>query len=93
MINGKIIAALVIHFAVFLALLTENYPVPVYAFIGVFLALNVVGLLMLLAGSVKPGGIVFMVGSVVFIPIGLIGMLGARQAIDEVRRKEFSLKE
>lgn len=92
MINGKIVAAFVLHSIVFLALCVGDCPDIFVMTLGVFLALNVIGLMMLLFNAVQPGGIIFMVGSFAFIPIGLIGMLGAREAMDEVRRREFSKK-
>lgn len=92
MINGKIVAAFVLHSIVFLALCVGDYPDVFVMILGFFLVLNAIGLMMILFNAVQPGGIVFMVGSFAFIPLGLIGVLVARGAMDEVRRREFSKK-
>ena len=51
--------------------------------------LNLLGLMLMLGGMTKPGAITFILGSLVFIPIGLVGVIGARQALDSGEEEEF----
>ncbi|MCQ2028241.1 hypothetical protein [Stutzerimonas zhaodongensis] len=46
-----------------------------------FLALNILGMLLVILGKTKPGAILFIIGCVPFIPIGVIGILGAKKSL------------
>lgn len=47
--------------------------------LGGFVALSVLGLILAGSGKKKVGGILVIIGSVVFVPLGLIGAFGGRK--------------
>jgi hypothetical protein len=40
----------------------------------------------------KPGAVLIIIGTAVFIPIGFIGVLGARRILDDLARRQFEAK-
>lgn len=46
-----------------------------------FVALNLVGMLLVALDKTKVGAILFIIGCVPFVPIGLIGLLGAKKLL------------
>jgi len=54
-----------------------------------FVLLNVIGIILIISGKIKTGAIVFMVGSFAFIPIGIIGIFGARSILNKLKQKDF----
>lgn len=54
-----------------------------------FVALNVIGMVLIGIGRLRAGCIAYMIGSVAFVPIGLIGVFGARAMLDKQRRQAF----
>jgi hypothetical protein len=54
-----------------------------------FVALSIAGIVLVAAGSRRTGAIVAMIGSVVFVPIGIIGAIGARKILDQLKQEEF----
>lgn len=89
-VNGKMWAGLVIHALIVWSIGLGDYPDGFVAVIGVFLAMNVVGLLLIAADSIRAGCIIFIIGCVGFVPIGVIGLIGARNVMDELKRQEFA---
>lgn len=89
-VNGKMWAGLVIHALILWSAAVGDYPDGFAAFIGVFLAMNVVGLLLIAADCIRAGCIMFIIGCVGFVPIGIIGLIGARNVMDELKRQEFA---
>ena len=61
----------------------------IFYFVLPFVLLNIVGIFLIISGKIKTGAIVFMVGSVAFIPIGLIGFFGARSVLNKLKQKDF----
>ncbi|MDR2207352.1 MAG: hypothetical protein LBE22_00005 [Azoarcus sp.] len=63
-------------------------------FMFAFWALSVVGLIIMAAGNRKVGGVLAIIGSILFVPLGLIAMFGVRsvmnseqdESLDERRR-------
>ena len=51
------------------------------AILGTFLAISVLGLILAGAGKKKLGGTLVIIGSVPFVPLGLIGAIGGRKII------------
>jgi len=51
--------------------------------------MNLVGALLMLTPLNKAGAIVVIVFSIPFVPIGIIGILGARKWLDELKREAF----
>ena len=88
--NGKITAALIIHILVTLAGFTMNLIVG--SVLGFFLLFNLIGITLLLSNKVRAGNTLFIVGSIGFVPIGLIGILGARSNLDKLNEQEFEHK-
>ncbi|WP_179402806.1 hypothetical protein [Burkholderia guangdongensis] len=44
-------------------------------------ALSLLGLILIAAGKKKAGGILVIVGSIAFVPLGLVAMIGARNVM------------
>ncbi|HEX7415439.1 MAG TPA: hypothetical protein VF411_15460 [Bacteroidia bacterium] len=60
--------------------------------LSIFLCMNIVGVVLLLMNRPKLGNMLFLIGSMGFIPIGLIGAFGARKNMDRIKEEEFQLK-
>ncbi|MBW1295726.1 hypothetical protein [Aquimarina litoralis] len=54
-----------------------------------FFILNCIGIAIILTGKPKTGSILFLIGSVVFMPIGLIGAMGARKNLNQIKEDKF----
>ncbi len=93
MINTKMIIAVVIHVIITLFLLVDSEYPFLFLLPGVIVLLNAIGLLLIKNSKVMLGARIFMISSAILTPIGLIGAMGARQIIDEQKRKEFYNKE
>lgn len=50
-----------------------------------FFLLNIVGMALILLGKIKPGAILFIIGCIPFAPVGLIGALGAKKMLLELK--------
>ncbi len=89
--NGLIIASVVIN-GILTVITAANPEMPgaFTAIMGLFVALSVIGAIMISSGSKKGGAIMVIVGCIFFIPIGLIGVFGARKVLDELKRAEFN---
>ncbi|MBA4682002.1 hypothetical protein DP090_009125 [Pseudomonas sp. MDMC216] len=46
-----------------------------------FLALNLLGMLLVMLDKTKLGAILFIIGCVPFVPVGVIGILGAKKSL------------
>ncbi len=57
---------------------------------GSFVALSVFGAVMISSGNRRTGAILAIIGCVAFVPIGLLGVYGAKKVLDEVKREEFA---
>ncbi|MCP3025249.1 hypothetical protein [Cupriavidus basilensis] len=53
----------------------------VAAVLGTLLAISVLGLILAGTGKKKLGGALVMIGSIPFVPLGLIGVIGGRKMI------------
>ncbi len=63
----------------------DNFDVGIIAFTAVFFTLQLIGVLMLAAGS-PTGGTVAAVGSAAFVPIGLICLMGAMTSRNNLKK-------
>ncbi|WP_378172183.1 hypothetical protein [Aquimarina sp. SS2-1] len=54
-----------------------------------FLILNCIAIVTILLGKPKTGSIIFLVGSIPFVPIGLIGVVGARKITNQIKKDQF----
>jgi len=50
---------------------------------------SVLGFILILVNKTKIGGILFIIGSVLFVPIGLIGIVGAQKTMNKEKNKNF----
>lgn len=55
---------------------------------GLFTAINLIGIILSAAVTGKIGPILVIIGNIIFVPIGLIGAFGGRQALDHLKRME-----
>ncbi|GAA4113786.1 hypothetical protein GCM10022393_13010 [Aquimarina addita] len=39
--------------------------------------------------KIKIGGILYIVGCILFVPIGLVGVVGVKKAMNEVKEQKF----
>lgn len=85
---GLIIASIVINSL--LTLTTAQQMPGIEWLFGPAVALQVIGLGISLAGSKKIGAPIVMIGSIVFIPIGLIGFFGARKMLQAENDKAMA---
>ncbi len=88
--NGLVVASLLINtlLSVLIGLNPED-PSPTFAMImGSFVALSLVGLLLLQSGKLKAGNVLAFIGFALFVPIGIIGMMGVARYVGFVRRLE-----
>ncbi len=44
---------------------------------------------MIVIGNPKFGATAFLIGSVLFLPIGVIGMIGATKVLDQLEEEDF----
>lgn len=89
MINKQMIIALAIHIVMVLfSLLDPEYSITTYITGGV-LFFNLIGILLILLNKKIIGARVFLVSSVILVPIGLIGAFGANRILDEEKKKNF----
>jgi hypothetical protein len=83
------IIGVIIHTLIALIFIND----PEYSFlgfgIGVIVLVNILGMLLMAAKKTILGARIFMISSILMVPIGLIGALGARKVIDEKKKQEF----
>jgi hypothetical protein len=89
-LNTKVSIACIIHCVIVLAGFMQNTVAGVV--LSIFLLLNIIGVVLILIHKVKTGSILFLVGSLGFIPIGLLGAIGARNNLDKLKEQEFKEK-
>ncbi len=86
----RMILGLAIHGLIVWSLTTNPDMKAIVPFLVPFVLLNVIGTVLVALGKVRAGCITYMVGAVVFVPIGLVGFLGARAMLDKRRRHLFA---
>lgn len=57
-----------------------------------FLAINITGLILSNFIKGKIGPLLVMIGSIAFIPIGAIAILGARKVLDSIKVEKLNLE-
>lgn len=88
--NGLILVSIVINVIVAASLSSDpQLPGGFTLFMGLFVVISIVGAIMIAAGSRKPGAIMVIIGCITFVPIGLIGVFGAKKVLDELARENF----
>ncbi|MFK8002757.1 MAG: hypothetical protein AB8H86_24445 [Polyangiales bacterium] len=81
---GVVVNALVLLAAIDIG----EFPALTVAF-ALFWLLSLAGVVVVLAGQRKAGAYMIMAGSALFVPIGIIGLLGARQILDKITEEDF----
>ena len=66
-----------------------SYGSVVMIIVGIPLAISYVGLALIAGGNRTLGAKLALGGSVLFVPLGMIAVMGARQVLDEVAREQF----
>ena len=90
--NPTIYLAFVIHIIVTLVVGADE-EILLYI-MAIPLLMNLVGLIFLsFTDKIKLGAKIFMFGSFVFVPIGLIGVFGCRKVLDALNEDEFFKQE
>jgi len=86
-VNGLIIASIIVNavLSIIGGLGFENPGIFIGIF-GIFLLLSVLGAIIISTGSPKAGAILVIVGCAFFVPIGLLGVFGARRVLERVKR-------
>lgn len=88
--NGYLIAAVIIHAIITIAVIVAQSEIPLMSYFFVpFTGLNILGMALIAAGKPKAGTYIFFVGSIGFFPIGLIGMIGSRNVLDQLAKESF----
>jgi hypothetical protein len=91
-INGLMFAGTTIM-AIQTILIVANYPIEVLRYIVIaLLVVNIIGFVLSAKMKGKAGVIVYMIGCIPFVPLGLIGVYGARKQLDALTKKEFGEK-
>jgi hypothetical protein len=69
-----------------------SMPLVLWLFVPALLA-HLAGAVFILVGSTRTGAAFVIVGALVFVPIGLIGVSGARAVRDELDKEQFERQE
>ena len=85
-INGLMIASLIVNF-IMMVVVFVAYGVGLGMVSLVFVIVSVIGMVMAATSGEKSAYIVFMIGCVFFVPIGVIGIIGGRRKLDELKRQ------
>lgn len=87
------IIGFIIHLTITFAWINDpEYSGAGYFFL-IFVVGNVIGMLCIVANQVILGARVFLISSIIFIPIGLIGALGARDIVNDIKKDNFINKQ
>jgi putative Mn2+ efflux pump MntP len=70
----------------------REMPVVLIFILFFFLAINIAGVVLSIFLKSKTGPRLVMIGSIVFIPIGMIAIFGARKVLDNLKREEINLE-
>ncbi len=88
-INSQMIVAVVIHAIITLAISFDSHYYPVAFLSGAIVLANLLGLFLISARQIKIGAKIFLISSAILVPIGMIGVLGARKILEEEEKKKF----
>ncbi len=71
----------VIHLLAVVWISTEPRYEGLYIWMLPFVVLNLVGMLLVALDKTKVGAILFIIGCVPFVPVGVVGILGAKKSL------------
>lgn len=90
-INSQMVIWLVIQLLMLLFTMSsqEQESLIIFWMTLPFAILNCIAIAIILFGKPKTGSILFFIGSVLFIPIGIIGAIGARKNLNQIKKEKF----
>ncbi len=94
-INGLIITSFIIN--IIIAIVASNDPAlgsigqPMMIGMLVIWGFGIIGLILFLSTGKKAGVIMMIISFALFVPIGLIGIFGAKKVLEEINRKEAGI--
>lgn len=68
---------------------SERYQILFIPTLIAFL-LCIIGAILVAKNQLKAGKITFIIGSILFIPLGMVGILGIQKTISEIAEKKFN---
>jgi hypothetical protein len=68
---------------------SEEFAMNFTLFALAFWALSAFGLILMATGKRKLGGVLTIIGAVLFVPLGIIAILGARSAMNNGQSKDL----
>jgi uncharacterized membrane protein HdeD (DUF308 family) len=89
MIKPQMIVAVIIHALIALSFVGDPDYSFLFYLVGVIVLSNIIGIFLIISDNKILGAKIFMISSAILVPIGLIGVFGARKIIDEEKKKDF----
>lgn len=91
-VNGMMIAGVIINSIILIFnAANPDYGAVIGAILAPFIILSIIGLIVSGTTDKKAGPMMVLIGSVVFVPIGLIGAMGARKVLDRMKLEALNL--
>lgn len=88
-INAIMVIGVALNFIGVLQVLLIELPLIFFLGFTCLWIISVFGLMMSLSPKSKAGPILVIIGSILFFPLGLIAVIGARNSLDILKREEF----
>ena len=89
--NPLLITGIVIHLIITgVVAASPDYGIGLALLLLPFVALNLIGFGMIQAKKLKAGCIVYAIGSILFVPIGMIGLMGVRKIMNKLKEEKFA---
>ncbi|HDZ55779.1 MAG TPA: hypothetical protein ENI17_04150 [Pseudomonas xinjiangensis] len=86
-VDYRMFVGTLIHALVVIWVASDPHYAELFIWIIPFVILNVTGILLVIGGQARLGAIVFIVGCIPFVPVGLLGILGAKKLMDNLKRE------
>ncbi len=91
MINVQMAVTVVIHFFIgMLFYAAKDYPWIAYL-CGIVFLFNIIGMILIHYKQARLGAWVFLISSLCLTPIGIIGALGAKKLLDELKQTDAQM--
>lgn len=89
-LNGYVVASFVIYIVITFVVLVGYPEMPFLFWLFVGMAgVCLLGIILVVGGQSKTGAYIYLVGSIGFVPIGILGMVGARKVLDQLEQESF----
>ena len=89
-VNALLVAGVGLNTVLALVAPWATQSVTIAAILIPFVALQLVGAALIATGKPKVGALCTMIGSAVFVPLGMIASIGARRVLDELEQRRFN---